>query len=715
MVLGSVVDTTGSPVANAVVTLNPATGPGALAVKLLGGAGGPANARKPSRGVVQVESPSTPTDHAGHFVFTNVAAGDYRVTGIAVDHLGDSKPITISAATTSDTVVVSLRLRQTGSVKGRVTLDASTDHHGTVVYAEGTSAVGVTDATGAYELSDVPLGSWTITASHTGYLDHSDPVTLDSEGQVVTLQDVVLGRDLNVPPTASIGVDGACALDPTTLTAIASDSDGSVVRYEWDFEDDGRVDTSGASLDVVTHRYAPGSHRAKLIVTDDHGAHGIAAQQFSVSDVDTLYVSTTTGSDRNPGTAAQPLATLTRALAIRGPCPQVVLLVANGTYAEIVELRSDLTLRGGFDPVTWQHADGDRSTIWSGAVATKGVGMHDTEVSDITFMLGQPVGISASAITVTLDACDSSVRFDRCQFVGGQGEGGSAGPNGRQGIDGVNGVSAAGETPGELPTDPFHQPEPFGGDGGWGASVSVAATAGGHGLAACVAGAGGGSASTSVCSAAPTDGGAGIAGADGADGFSRPPVTISGSFSGLAWIAASGAAGVSGCNGAGGGGGGGGGSSCLNHGGAGGSGAGGAFAGGGGGGGGGGGASIAVLLRNSSPVFDHCEFVGGIGADGRAGGSGGKGAAGGVGGNPSILASSGGKGGNGGRSGGGTAGQGGPGGPSWCIVKLGTSSPTLSSSSLTVGTGGTGGAGGKSFDGTYAPVGPSGPAAAFGP
>src|SRR5262245_50045303 len=126
-------------------------------------------------------------------------------------------------------------------------------------------------------MRDVPLGTWTVVATRAGYVDASTPAMLAVAGDSVRVPDLLLPRDLNQAPVASISFNGQCHGFPTELSPAAShDPDGTIVRYEWSFENDGRIDTTTSQPSTVLHSYPPGDHRAKLIITDDHGAIGIS-------------------------------------------------------------------------------------------------------------------------------------------------------------------------------------------------------------------------------------------------------------------------------------------------------------------------------------------------------------------------------------------------------------------------------------------------------
>ena len=194
-------------------------------------------------------------------------------------------------------------------------------------------------------------------------------------------------RDLNVAPVAQFQASAGCTSAPVSLDASAShDPDGSIRLYEWDFESDGTIDTSGAALVVVQHPYTPGPHRAKLVVTDNFGAYTITVQSFVVASPEPVYVSVS-GSLAGPGTRLSPFGSLTNAIAAATPlaCPTTIL-VANGRYVETPALASNLTIRGGYNPVTWTHAPGDQSEI--AGRSAMAVDVQNTEVSYLRFWSG---------------------------------------------------------------------------------------------------------------------------------------------------------------------------------------------------------------------------------------------------------------------------------------------------------------------------------------
>jgi PKD repeat protein len=84
----------------------------------------------------------------------------------------------------------------------------------------------------------------------------------------------------NAAPSVSIAANpasGAAPLD-VSFSAAASDLDGSIAGYAWDFGDGATAAGAGAS-----HRYgAPGSYAATVTVTDDSGSSATATRSITV-------------------------------------------------------------------------------------------------------------------------------------------------------------------------------------------------------------------------------------------------------------------------------------------------------------------------------------------------------------------------------------------------------------------------------------------------
>lgn len=729
VVAGNVSDASHTPVGKAVVVMEPLTNgvpQTALWLKNQAEAGGKLALPATS----DISKLVTLTDEKGRYAFSGVKAGEYSIQVRADDHLGASYKVDVpQALLTLDTIIVNVNLTPTGTFSGVATLENGallpTTHSNIVVYCQGTSYVAVTDATGAYALTDVPVGTYTIRATKSHYRDDSKIGTLTFAGQNLGLPAMLLKIDNNIAPVATITipVQPMVANVPISFQASGSDLDGSVVLYEWDWENDGTMDASSASPGSTNHTYAtPGNYTVKLRVTDNQGAIGLDAKVVTVV-ADAIYMATT-GSDTNAGTQVSPVLTLTKAYQLAQLNGVTNVRAALGTYGQTPNFLNGINVTGGYD-ASWAPDVGyTKFNVGTNrAIAnsiTSATTIHRVEIATTSQVL------PANSTALLSQGCTLALVFDNCifrasnagpagsaGFTGGAGNTGGAGVGGGNGAcdtDGNGGVGGSGGTSSVCP----------GGAGGKGGATTTGPLAVAGSPGSCGGGAGG-SAGPSGDPGSP--GGNGTQGVNGTYGTLGPTASATGSIVGTNWVPALGGNGAAGTDGRGGGGGGGGGAQTCTfcddgqgNGGGGGGGAG--SAGGGGNGGPSGYGSIAILLIASSPTFQNCQIFtanGSAGANGGAGGDGGLGGAGGTG--PSVCAPSevgkGGNGGKGGDAGGGGGGAGGAGGPSIGIIRASGSAPNLSAVAFNLGTAGGGGSGGitgklAGVNGAPAPNGPTG-------
>lgn len=652
-------------------------------------------------------SRSTVTDANGRFAFPGVSSGAYLLTGIAQDHLAGIVRATVKplSTTASETTFVDIAMTPTGKFYGNVTLENATNHQSTIVYVDGSSYVAVTNAAGNYLLEGVPVGSWTVRGTHPGYLDRSVSGSITAAGDSIPLSSFQLPLNSNIPPLAAANnPTSPVSHTPASFSGSGSDDDGTIVRYEWDFDNDGTFDYSSPSTAATTHAYATsGAYTAKLRVTDNQGAIGLDAITFNV--VDGVFVSST-GNNANPGTYDQPVATLSQGFVIASTFTRKYVFIGTGTYAETPTFPAGLEIRGGFTPgTTWTRTAGNYSVFNVGLSPAQIVNVSiPTLVSGLQVVASNQVAPGASSIALRVLNSSSAVQFVDCKFTAGNGGNGNNSPSGVAGSSATGAVGPSGGGGGL----------PGGGNGGAGGGGGMGTNGGNF----CGSNSGGFGGSTFSCSPGGTgqNGFNSCAVGDGANGSALSGM---GTIAGGIWTPAAGNSGANGAGGTGGGGGGGGGNQTTGAfcgvnatGGPGGGGGGGGGYGTGGTGGMGGGASFAVLLYNSSPIFTSCTFTtsnGGAGGSGGNGGGFGLGAGGAAGTAGQPGAGTGGSGAAGNRGGAGGGGGGGAGGVSIGIAVTGTSSPSITGASYTIGIGGTGGSGGfHPVTSVQAPAGPNG-------
>jgi hypothetical protein len=127
------------------------------------------------------------TDSNGAYAFTGVPAGTYSLTASHSGYANATSSVTVSAGVAA---TLNFQLTPTvstgpGTITGRVT-NISTGgavSGATVSYSGGSTT---TDTNGAYTFSGVAPGTYNVTASHTGFFNVTNPVTVSS-GTTATL------------------------------------------------------------------------------------------------------------------------------------------------------------------------------------------------------------------------------------------------------------------------------------------------------------------------------------------------------------------------------------------------------------------------------------------------------------------------------------------------------------------------------------------------
>jgi PKD repeat protein len=156
---------------------------------------------------------------------------------------------------------------QTGNV---VTYNAagSSDADGTIAKYEWDL-----DGNGSYETDTGTAASATSSYPTIGARTIGLRVTDDSGATATTTRSVSV---VNSPPTAAFAVAPNPALSGVAVTfnaAKSTDSDGTVVKYEWDFDGNGSYETSTGATAATNRTFAtPGERIVGLRVTDNNGA-----------------------------------------------------------------------------------------------------------------------------------------------------------------------------------------------------------------------------------------------------------------------------------------------------------------------------------------------------------------------------------------------------------------------------------------------------------
>ena len=173
---------------------------------------------------------SATSDAAGNYTLANVTPGSVTLTGSAAGYLARNYTVTVTAGQTSTQAV---QLSTSGKIVGNVTGNGAALSGASVAISGGqipTSQSVQTDAAGHYDEGWVPIGSYTVTCSASGFGSQSQPATVSTGGTTT------VNCALTTAATGSISgvvtnLGNGQALSGATLTAggasTTSAADGS--------------------------------------------------------------------------------------------------------------------------------------------------------------------------------------------------------------------------------------------------------------------------------------------------------------------------------------------------------------------------------------------------------------------------------------------------------------------------------------------------------
>ncbi len=137
------------------------------------------------------------TDASGAYALTGLAAGTYTVYASSRDSLEKAVATGVTVEAGKDVTASDLQLTPTGQISGTATLNGAVSGNlGIVVYIAGTSYAALSDNAGAFTISSVPVGTYTVYASMQGYNSANVPnisVTAGNTANAGTLNLTVAG------------------------------------------------------------------------------------------------------------------------------------------------------------------------------------------------------------------------------------------------------------------------------------------------------------------------------------------------------------------------------------------------------------------------------------------------------------------------------------------------------------------------------------------
>jgi hypothetical protein len=229
------------------------------------------------------------TDAQGYFRFPPVDPGSYKVE-IARTPLGlvptVAIPINVTVAV-GQVVTLEIPMRSVAIIRGRVFDDKNRNGQldpnepglpNVRVFAVGAQTFEARSGSDGQYVLQVPPGSYTVTLDRTTLPKRYEPTTPLTQtvtvqtGQTVTVDfgAYEVPRPVLFAPIADFTFTPAQPKvgERVIFDASAStDSDGQIVKYEWDFDGDGTVDATGKIVEHIFTR--AGDFPVKLTVTDN--------------------------------------------------------------------------------------------------------------------------------------------------------------------------------------------------------------------------------------------------------------------------------------------------------------------------------------------------------------------------------------------------------------------------------------------------------------
>jgi PKD repeat protein len=180
--------------------------------------------------------------------------------------------VSLSAAPTSGTVALSVNFSASASDTDGTIASYEWDFNGDGTYDQNTG----TTSTSSYTYTSAAIYNARVRVTDDDGIAATDIATITASATV------------NQSPTVALGANPTSGTTPLTVdfNATASDSDGSIVSYEWDYNGDGTYDqNTGTSASSYTYTSAA-TYNAIVRVTDDDGATATNAVNIVVNAID---------------------------------------------------------------------------------------------------------------------------------------------------------------------------------------------------------------------------------------------------------------------------------------------------------------------------------------------------------------------------------------------------------------------------------------------
>lgn len=147
----------------------------------------------------------TECDSEGNFSLSSVPAGTYYIYA----NLGDSYKVVRSSVVVTEgetTTVDNFYLAKTGSISGKVTIEDADEYSGILVKEISTGIETYTDSQGAYILTGIPAGIWSLSISKAGLNEITRSNVAITSDATTQLADILLTELGSVSTIATVAV-----------------------------------------------------------------------------------------------------------------------------------------------------------------------------------------------------------------------------------------------------------------------------------------------------------------------------------------------------------------------------------------------------------------------------------------------------------------------------------------------------------------------------
>ena len=166
----------------------------------------------------------TTTSEAGEYTFVDIPVGTYDLVAAMPGYIAQKWAVTISAGQNEQELKVLKINSATGKLTGTVTLDNIDDYTGILVGLAGTQYMAVTGSSGAYTITEIPEGTYTVFMKAEGYkTKHFENI------QITAGESTTLDGTLDAAARTKLGsiVGTACYTDKSEHAGISVKVEGT--------------------------------------------------------------------------------------------------------------------------------------------------------------------------------------------------------------------------------------------------------------------------------------------------------------------------------------------------------------------------------------------------------------------------------------------------------------------------------------------------------